>query len=228
MSTFTVEGTATSVATLPRVNLLPPEIEEQRRFKRVQAGLGLGVVAALGVVGALWVVASGQVGSAQNDLDAQTARSATLNQQAQQYAEVPVVYAQVESARAQLAQAMGQEIRWSYVLNDLSIVTPSKVWLTSVTVTPNDNTTTATQSPTGTQEYLTPGIASVVFEGKAYKHNDVAAWLVALAKEKGFAQPYFTSSKVEKIGSEDSVTFSSQATITEDALSGRWTDKAGS
>lgn len=229
MSTFIVQGTVTSVAALPRVNLLPPEVEEQRRFKKVQAGLGVGVVAALGVVGALWVVANGQVGSAQDDLNAQKARNASLNQEAQQYAEVPVVYAQVEAAHARLTQAMGQEIRWSYVLNDLSLLTPSKVWLTSMTVTPNDDTTPATTpAANGAQPYLLPGVGSVEFEGKAYKHNDVAAWLVALGKEKGFSQPYFTSSKVEQIGSEDSVTFTSQATITEDALSGRWTDKAGS
>ena len=228
MSTFTVQGSVTSIATLPRVNLLPPEVEEQRRFKRVQAGLGVGVLAALGVVGGLWVVANSQASSAQDDLAAQQARTASLNQQAQQYAEVPVVYAQVEAARAQLSQAMGQEIRWSYVLNDLSIITPSKVWLTSVKVTPADSTNPAVASGSSSQDYLVPGIGTVEFEGKAYKHNDVAAWLVALAKEKGLTQPYFTSSKEEAIGSQSAVTFKSQATITEDALSGRWTDKAGS
>ena len=45
------------------------------------------------------------------------------------YAEVPKVYAQVDAAEADLELAMGQEIRYSFVLNDLSLTIPSDVWL---------------------------------------------------------------------------------------------------
>lgn len=221
----TVQETVTAVVTLPRVNLLPPEIAEQARFKRVQVGLGAGVVAALGLVGVAFVVASSQVGSAQDDVDAQQARNRTLTAQQAQYAEVPLVYSQVDAARARLAQAMGREIRWSYVLNDLSLITPSKVWLKSMTVTASDPTAAAAPA---TGDYLQPGVGTVTFTGSGSRHNDVAAWLVALGREPGLSQPYFTSSKAEQIGTESSVTFTSQATITEAALSGRWTDEAGS
>ncbi len=46
-----------------------------------------------------------------------------------------------------------------------------------------------------------------MFEGKAIAHNDVAAWLDALAKQKGLTQPYFTKSEAELIGSETAVSF---------------------
>ena len=59
----------------------------------------------------------------------------------------------------------------------------------------------------------------MTFEGNGFAHNDVAAWLDALAKQKGLTQPYFTKSEHEEIGDETAVTFASQATITEDALS---------
>jgi Tfp pilus assembly protein PilN len=225
----TAQQTVTAVVALPRVNLLPPEIAEQAKFKRVQAGLGGGVLVALGLVGVAFVVANGQVSSAQDDLATQEARNRTLTAQQAQYAEVPVVYAAVDAARARLAQAMGREIRWSYVLNDLSLATPSKVWLTSMTVTPNnDDTAVGGAATPATDTYLQPGLGTVTFEGKGYRHNDVASWLLALGKEPGLKNPYFTSSKVEQIGEQDTVTFTSQATITEDALSGRWTDEAGS
>ena len=225
----TVQKTSTAVVALPRVNLLPPEIAEQVTFKKVQVGLGVGVAAAAGLVGAAFVLASAQVGNAQDDLETQQARNRSLTAQQAQYAEVPVVYAQVAAAQSRLSEAMGREIRWSYVLNDLSLITPDKVWLTSMRVTANEEVATvAGTTAAATDTYISPGIGTVVFEGKAYKHNDVASWLVALGKEPGLAQPYFTSSKAEPIGSQDSVTFTSQATITEKALSGRWTDKAGS
>lgn len=219
--------TATRVATLPRVNLLPPEIAQARRFRKVQAGLGAGVLAAVGVAAALFLLASAQVSEAQGELDAAQSRNATLQAKANAFAEVPLVYAQVEAAQAQLGQAMGQEVRWSYFLNDLSLRTPKKVWLTSMTVAQTSDSPVAA-APAAPGGLMQPGIGTVTFAGKGYVHNDVAAWLDALAKQKGLTQPYFTSSALEPIGTEPSVSFTSQATITEEALSGRFTQKAGS
>ena len=45
--------------------------------------------------------------------------------------------------------------------------------------------------------YLVPGVGAVTFDGQAMKHNDVAAWLDSLAKQKGYTQPYFTESEDE-------------------------------
>jgi Tfp pilus assembly protein PilN len=228
MSTLTARETVTRLATLPRVNLLPPEIEQQRQFKKVQLGLGLGVVAALGVVGALVLSAGAQVSDAQDELDQQTARNRTMQADAAKYADVPEVYAQVDAAKAQLTQAMGKEIRWSRFLNDLSVVTPGKVWLTNVTVAETvDPGPVAVAPPTG-QAWGTANIGTITFEGQGYTHNDVASWLKALASEKGVADAYFTKSTEQLIGTEGSVVFNSQAVITEDLLSGRFTDKAGS
>jgi Tfp pilus assembly protein PilN len=228
MSTLTVASTAT----LPRVNLLPPEIGEQRRFRRVQTGLGAGVVAALGIVGALTLLAAGQVSDAEDGLAASKAEGTRLQVQTNEYAEVPEVYAQVEAAEAQVSAAMGKEVRWSYFLNDVSLKVPGKVWLTSMTVTQDVDSAVAdaTSNPTAPSSgtYLDPGLGTVTFAGSGYRHNDVAAWLDALAKQKGLAQPYFTSSSKELIGDESSVNFTSQATITDEALSGRYSQKAGS
>jgi Tfp pilus assembly protein PilN len=194
----------------------------------VQLGLGIGVVAALGVVGALVLSAGAQVSSAQDDLDAQKARNATLQADAAKYADVPEVYAQVDAAKAQLTQAMGKEVRWSRFLNDLSVVTPGKVWFETITVAENvDAAPVTAAAPTG-QAWGTANIGTINFKGKGYTHNDVASWLKALASEKGVADAYFTRSAQEQTGTTGSVTFDSQAVITEDLLSGRFTDKAGS
>lgn len=217
--------TATRLGTLPRVNLLPPEIGERRRLKKVQTGLGAGVAAAAVVVGALTLLAMAQVDSAQEDLDASKSRGVRLQAEANKFAEVPLVYAQVEAAEAQLGQAMGQEVRWSFFLNDLSLKTPNKVWLTKMSVAQNVDTASAVAE---SGSYLTAGLGSVTFEGHGFAHNDVAAWLDALAKQKGLSQPYFTKSERTEIGTRDTVKFASQATITEEALSGRYTQKAGS
>ena len=228
MSTSTAREATTLLSSLPRVNLLPPEIEERRRFKKVQAGLGAGVVVAVGVVGALVLLANGQVSDAQSDVDTQTARGTVLQADVAKYADVPVVYAQVDAAKAQLTQAMAQEVRWSRFLNDLSIITPGKVWLTNVTVVQQDASSALATAAPAPGTYGTPNIGTITFQGKGSTHNDVAAWLKALGTEQGLADPYFTQSTEQKIGTENSVTFDSQAVLTEDLLSGRFTDKAGS
>lgn len=218
--------TTTRLATLPRVNLLPPEIEQQRRFRHVQAGLGGAVLASVVVVGALLVSANGQVGSAQDDLDANKARATQLQLKTEDYAEVPLVQARVDAARAQLGEAMGQEVRWSYFLNDLSLKIPRHVWLDSMIVASTSPATAVVAPTVGT--YPAAGIGTVTFSGHAYKHNDVAAWLNSLARQKGYSQPYFTDSTVAPLGTnENAVTFASQVTVTEDALSKRYTEKAG-
>ena len=220
--------TTTRLATLPKVNLLPPEIAEQQRFRRVQIGLGAGVAAAVGVVAALTVLAAGQVSSAQEELDAATAQQQALTAKKQDYAEVPRVYAQVDAAEAQLSRAMGQAVRWSFFLNDLSLKTPSKVWLTKVTVEQSSDPAAAAVATATGPAYLEPGIGTVTFEGYGYRHNDVASWLSMLGRQKGLSQPYFTKSEEELIGSDSPVRFESQATVTEDALWGKYTQKAGS
>jgi Tfp pilus assembly protein PilN len=172
----------------------------------------------------LLVIANGQVSKAQDDLSANQAQTTVLQAKTAEFAEVPLVAGQVEAARAQLTQAMGQEIRWSYFLNDLSLSIPRHVWLDTMTV--STTAASAAAAPVAGQ-YAAVGIGTVAFDGEAYGHNDVGAWLNALAKQKGYTQPYFTDSTVELLGGGHAVKFTSQVTLTDDALSRRYTDKAG-
>jgi len=224
--------TTTRIGTLPSVNLLPPEIEQERRFRRIQFALGAGVVGSLGIVAALFIVANGQVSAAQDDLADSKLRTTKLEAQAAEYSQVPLVYSQVEAARAQLELAMGKEIRWSFYLNDLSLKTPRNVWLTTMTASSTDTSaaaaTTSTVPGQSSASYMEPGVASVLFEGYAVKHNDVANWLESLARQKGYNQPYFTESAKELIDNKPVVKFKSQVSVTEDALSKRYIKKAGS
>jgi Tfp pilus assembly protein PilN len=229
MTTSATETTTTLVA-LPRVNLLPPEIGAARRLRKLQAGLGAGVGASVLVVGALVLAAAGQVGDAQDGLDTAKAQGTALQAETNKYADVPAVYAAVDAKEAQLNLAMGKEIRWSYFLNDLSLITPGKVWLENVTVAENVDPAPVAAAPAvaGAAPVNPAGIGTLTVSGRGFQHNDVAAWLRALAGQKGLANPYFTLSEQEKYGADDPVRFESQAVLTDEALSNRYTDKAGS
>lgn len=225
MTTETYTTPVVGAPTLPAVNLMPPEIGEQRRLRRLQFAMGGAVVAAFVVVGGLYSVAHGGVTSARTQLQEAQAQHTQLQRQLASLQNVQDVYMQVNQREAMLTAAMGREIRWSRYLNDLSLRIPDNVWLTQVTATEADaSATSAAPAAPG----LTPGIGQMQFTGVAFQHDDVAAWLDALAKEKGFANPYFSNSAEGTIGTKKVVNFSSTTTLTDAALSGRYTKPAGS
>jgi len=212
---------------MPSVNLLPAEIAEAARFRRLQFAMGAAVLGAVVVVGALYTHNHSKVGSAQAQLDSAKAQYVAAQGELAKLSSVQDVYNQVAQKQAMVQQAMGQEIDWSNYLSDLSLRIPDNVWLSSVQATEtNTGLGSAVAAPTGS---LTPtGIGQITFSGIAFSHDDVATWLDMLAKEKGFANAYFSNSTKGTIGSKNIVNYSSSVVVTDDAKSGRFTKPAGS
>lgn len=218
----TLMETTTRQVVLPRVNLLPPEIGEQRRFRRTQLLLGAGLLGTVAVVAGVYVLAASEVGRASTELAGERAEGAQLQTEADTFAEVPRTYALVEAKESQVGLAMGEEIRWSYLLNDLSRTTPEQVWLAEMTVAQDVDGTAAAVVDPALGTVMEPGLGQITFTGKALAHNDVATWLESLATQRGYTQPYFSNSQLTEIGTKDAIDYSSQVTITAEALSGRY------
>jgi len=213
--------------TLPRVNLLPPEILEAARFRRFQLAMVAAGVGALAVVGGLYYNAHQGVSQAKSDLASAQATQSSLQSQKAALQSVQDVYDQVAAKKAMLTQAMGPEIRWSYYLTDLSLKVPDHVWLTNVTATETvPGSGTAAAAPAATSA-LPAGIGTVSFQGTAFSHDDVATWLDAVAKERGYSNAYFTNSAKANVGPKVVVNFQSSVTLTSAALSGRYTKVEG-
>ena len=213
-----------SAWTAPSVNLLPPEIFERARVKRVQLGLAAGLALTAGLVGLLHVSAMSATAEAQRELQGTVAEGADLQAEVAELADVDVVYAKAAGARAVLTQAMGREVRYSTFLNDLTASLPDDVWLTSVTFTQTDPVATAAGAVPTTS--TVPGVGTAVLTGVGFSHDDVADWLDGLAEQPGYTNPYLTDSKAGRTGTRTTVTFTSTVTLTEAALSGRYTTEA--
>jgi Tfp pilus assembly protein PilN len=226
MSLMTETGAVVSLDSLPRVNLLPPEIAESRRFRRIQVGLGGAVLGAVGIVALLYVAATSSVSSAQSDVDTATARHSSLQAETAKYSEVTAIYGRAAAAQAMLTQAMGEEVRYSQFMNDLSLTVPENVWLKNVTFTQGTPAVQAAPAA-GAAAVSAAGIGTVNFTGVAFKHDDVAVWLESLASQKGYADPYFGSSTESLMGTRKTVNFTSTVTLTPAAYSGRYTKPAG-
>ncbi len=220
MSTTT---TAVQTGTIPRVNLLPQEISEGAKFRTAQMAMGLAVLASFLVVGGLVYMASGDESSAQSDLANAQSTGQQLQSQLQTptYENVPKVHAQWLTAKAQLVQAMSQEVRYSYVLNDLSLTMPTGVWLTNITATQAVDTPGSVKGAWGNA-----ADGTVVLKGHASTLPQVAGWLQALAGQHSYTDPYLTVTNAVVAGAPESVTgydFTSSVAISPKALSNRYT-----
>ncbi len=210
-------------APLPRVNLLPPEIGARRRLRKVQAALAGGVLASVGVVAVLYVGAVGAVGSAQEELSTATAAHAALQAETAQYRDVTAAYQRSADAQAMLVAAMGEEVRFSRFLRDMSLSVPDGVWLTSAAFVQTQGTPAAAAAAAAPATGTPAGIGTLTVSGVAYEHEDVALWLESLAAQDGYADPLLQSSTRTLIGPKKVVEWSTTVTLSPEALSGRYT-----
>ena len=209
---------------LPRVNLLPPEIAERVVFQKIQLGLGAAILAAVGVVGLLYVSASHGVTSAQADLDTANSQESSLQQASARYSNVTAVYNHAAAAQAMLTTAMGTEVRYSQLLNDLSLTVPSNVWLSNLAYT---STAPAAGVAAAAVPAAAAGIGTFTATAVAFSHDDVAVWLESVAGLRTYANPYFSTSTEGLLGTRKVVNFSTTAVLTPSALSGRYLKPVG-
>lgn len=204
---------APAPAVLPAVNLLPARYARAGAVRRARAFAVAAVLVAL-LVGVLaLLVGTQQVRSAQEGLDRATDERVALQREAARYADVPLVFQAVDTARAQLGTAMANEVRWSFVLNDLALVTPAGISLDSID---------ATAPAPGEQVATTGQVGAMTVTGKALALPHVAAWLDSLAKLPTAADPYLDSvSEVDEEGSRV-FTFGTGNQLTAAVLSGRY------
>jgi Tfp pilus assembly protein PilN len=211
---------------MPRVNLLPPEIAEKHKVRRAQLAMVATGLAAVAVVGVMYTQQSAKVSQAEAAKTEALAATTRLNTQLADLRPVQDAYAQVDLARTTLATAMQYDVQWSQYLHDLTLRIPDNVWLTSYTVKLDGGASAAAPGGAG-GPVLDPGLGTVTFTGTALTHDDVAAWLESLAKQKGYANTYFTASVEDHIGATKVFNFTTTTQLTEQALWKRYPTPKG-
>ncbi|GAA4967456.1 hypothetical protein [Kineococcus glutinatus] len=222
MSFQTLDALVTRTGTA-RVDLLPPEIGQARRFRRLQAGLAASMVGVLGLAGGAYALSVGHVSDAQEALDAEQSRTLVLKREQQPYADVPTVLAQIDAAQAMQEAATAYDVAWYGYLDTLATKAPEELTLKSVAfaVTPptvdataaeaTTTTTTATSGPLAVS-----GIGTLNVDGTTTSQDTLATWLEALAEIEGITAPTLATSTLDE--SAGTIAFSVAATVTDDAL----------
>jgi Tfp pilus assembly protein PilN len=205
-------------ALVPRVNLMPIEILETRRFRRTQIVLGGAVVSALLIGGAGTYLAQRSINDANDQLVVAEAKVSALQTEQGRYAAVPQVIAEVDAARAARTLAMANDVLWSRYLNDLDDARPAGVYLSAITASLNASGTAGGSA----NPLSSSGIGTITLSGTAEQYKQVSSWLEGADKVIGISSSSLTSAtKAEKI-----VTFESGAILDSDALSRRYDKEA--
>lgn len=218
MATQTYGSTSTTTAVAPRVNLLPPEIAEQVALRKSQVAMLATGLAAVAVVGVMYLQATAKVSAAEDEKAEAAAASAKLRTELRALDHVKETYARVDAANKTIATAMAFEVRWSTYLHDMTLTIPENVWLNEVAAEMD----VMKQGGSTTEQVLDSGLGTVTFKGSAFSKDDVASWLESLAKQKGYADPYFTKAE-DRMTSRIVIDFESTTYLSDKALSNRYT-----
>ena len=199
-----------------RVNLLPPEILERQKTRRRAVLVGTaGVVVIVLLVGFAFIQ---QQRKAQIDeeVGAQESINAGLQQEIASLQEFDLLQQELAASRGELSVLLLNEILWSGVLRDISLVIPGEAWLSSFSgsiFTPEN-----TPIVEGQTEIIDTGlIGQVSFSGLAFDHRVVALWLSRLEEVEGFVNPWLDNSEHVTIGTSRLAQFVSTVDLSESA-----------
>jgi Tfp pilus assembly protein PilN len=172
------------------VNLLPREVTKTKS-RRPSAPLITAFVTGVVVftiLAAAFFKESASVSSKRTDLQAARAELAQVPGPTAPDNSIKTLNGEEAKRIAALQSALDGRIAWDRVLREVSLVLPSNVWLSSLTLqapasaTPIPGTTTGTTTPTTT---TTPSTVAAptdfVMNGNAFKHVDVARLMARLA-----------------------------------------------
>ena len=204
--------------TFPSANLLPAAIVARRAVRAAKRRVLL-ILASVVVLLILMVLLTSMQQRSANaaKADAQARVDAALVMK-QRYAYVPSVYNAVNTAREDLATAMGQEVQVARLMSGLSALQPPSLSLATLTATVGPGTAEGSS-----QQDVIVGVGTVSFTGEARSMADVAAWLDRLRDSEDYESPVLTDVTT---GTEGLLTFTVSAELTEQALSGRYVEAA--
>lgn len=198
------------------VNLLPRELEPQRKAPPVAVVVGCaGAVAAAAVLAFAYLQASSQLGSENRQLAAVQAQIAALPSPPAPPATVSSLPQERASRLAAVASALSQRVAWDRILREISLVMPDDVWLTSL-----DATSPSPALPAGTPAPApSDPPTGVTLSGFTYSQAGVARLLARLGVLPDLAAVSLTSSTQSAVGTRSVISFTVAADVREQGAS---------
>lgn len=206
---------------MKRINLLPTDIAERRRAARRTYALVLVGVAVVGLLIVVWVLRQAKLNSEEDRLAEAQSQVKILQAQRDELNEFALLEQTVLQKEKTLAAVMVDDVHWSRIITELSMVIPEESWLTAFTGT-SAEPAAAAQAEAAAQLAGPPALGTLAFEGVTFEFPDVAKWIIRLQGMKSLQNVWVNNAERGEIGSRHVVNFSSSADLSSESASGRY------
>jgi Tfp pilus assembly protein PilN len=193
-----------------QVNLLPPDILQGQRYRR----LTLTVLAAGALILALiiifFLIQVGRLGSVNGDIEAEQQTNDQLQSQIDSLQKYDDLQVQAQQAQSELDAAYAGEVSFSGMLMDLSRVIPSDAYLTTFTAT-----IAGPPGAAGGTTTTTPLIGTMTTGGQAIGFDSLSIWLTRLELVQGWVNPWMPTITADS-SVPNAFTFTTSVDLTQD------------
>lgn len=195
-----------------QINLLPSDIAERRRARQITLMLGAAGLALVAVLVLVFIIQAARLSGERGNLAEQERTNDRLQRQVTQLQGFAQLQTTLRTKEQLLGQLTANEIRWSLLLNNISLVIPSDVWLTNLS-----GSVQAVTGPTPTPTPTGP-VGTIQVAGSTFTHLDVARWLSRLSGVDEFLFPYLSLSSKTASETTSLVDFNSSVQLSQEAL----------
>lgn len=204
---------------LAQVNLLPPEVGQERHFRRTKGILWAVLALSVILVLAGFAAAMVEVRSTRDDLAQAQAETQRLQREQARYSEVPAVIGQLDTARTARELGTSTEILWADYLGSFASTLPPNVGLDSLSVTA---ATPLELAPVPGDSLQPVGPAVVTFDAISATVPDTAAWVDSLNAIEGLTDARVSVSALTEEGGFPHYTITVSVRVTSEALASRF------
>lgn len=206
-----------------RINLIPPEIAARRRVRQQNSMLGVVFFVFLLLLTAIWFVRNGQLKDEQARVDVAQAEVEALEVQVAALQEFAQLEQTVKQKQQTLATAMVDDVAWSRLLIELSMIIPGDSWITAFTGAASSPTSAPPTGPAPTVVTAGPKLGILTFTAITVgDFPGVAKWITRLQELKSLQNIWVPSAAKSELAGRDTVDYSSTADLSKDSASGRY------
>src|SRR2546422_7851495 len=179
---------------MTQVNLLPTEVREGQKSRRALAAVILAVGAVVLLLLFIYTLQTARLANANHKLAAQEALNQSLQTQINSLQQFAQLKAEVSLRQTLTQQALSNQVRWSGVLRDISMVIPNQMWLTSMKAQVSDSLQSGASATAGTPPVTGPQtlVGTIQFQGMASDNPTVALWLSRLVRVTGWENSWLS------------------------------------
>jgi Tfp pilus assembly protein PilN len=204
-------------------DLMPPEIVNDRRDRKVRALVIVAVAAFTALLVGFYAITRYQTTLAEEDLANAQSEVTTLTQKQKDFKELTETKSASKKITDQLKVLLANDLQWGPLLTAIRGIAPDGVLVTGATasIAAGDMQANPNNLP---KTYKDKQVGTLTLVGTSADKAKVAAFSEALGKVKGLGDPLVTNVAV----SEDGFRYGIQVDITSAALGGRYTPASAS